>query len=175
VVVLLYVFNDIDYLSPVTRRSMLTDAPRTVWQTLHPLRLAYKNSFLFQELYVRARALLFPLSASGGPYDDPGILRLHLRDLAEFVRLASDAGAVVGIVPLDVAGMVSPSGYAAFLRAVASAGLPVWPIDRAFRGQRRGALVVNRLDHHPNVLANRLAAAAALPQVLEALRRGRTH
>src|SRR5207249_4774664 len=80
VVVLLYVFNDIDYLSPITRRSMLTAAPRTVWQTLHPLRLAYKNSFLFQELYVRARALLFPLSASGGPYEDSGILQLHLRD-----------------------------------------------------------------------------------------------
>jgi hypothetical protein len=48
VLVLVYVFNDTYYLYPLTERSILTEAPQSVWQRIHPVRPLFENSFLFE-------------------------------------------------------------------------------------------------------------------------------
>lgn len=176
VVVLLYVFNDIDYLHPVTERSVLTAAPRTAWERLHPVRVLFKNSHLFQQAYVRYRLLRRDRPAADQPYADSAAVWSHLADLARFVAVARRAGAVVGIAPFDNTVGQEPTSrrrYADFVRWAAAFGLPVWPIDRVFDDVPLSRLTVNALDHHPNELANRLAAKAVTPWVLETLHTGR--
>jgi len=175
VVVLLYVFNDIDYLRPVVERSNLTAAPRTPLERLHPLRVLFRNSYLFQELNVRFR-LVGGAYWSPAPYEDSALVRRHLSDLAHFVAKAESAGALVGIVPFDHTVNVRPDlrrRYDAFVGRATAVGLPIWRVDRAFDSLPLSVLTVNRLDAHPNPLANRLAAEAAAPALLEALRDAR--
>jgi len=175
VVVLVYVFNDIDYIHPVTPRSVLAEAPRNILQRLHPVRVLFKNSYLFQAAYVRARLVSLSDAAAEDPYGDTVAVRRHLADLARFVVLAKRTGGVVGIVPFDhtvAADTVNRHRYERFAGRALAAGLPVWPIGQAFEGWRLSQLIVNALDAHPNELANRLAAEAAQPQVLAALRAG---
>jgi hypothetical protein len=176
VVVLVYVFNDIDYLSPATARGgILTEAPRSLWQRYAPSRLAYWNSFLFQAVYVRLRALGYlhrqrDLELSD-PYADSVLVATHLRDLQRFVAIAESAKAVVGIVPFDVAVAGSASArqrYERFVRWGVRAGLPIWSVGEAFNGRNLRDLRVNALDGHPNELANALAAAAARPYLKQA-------
>ena len=177
VVVLIYAFDDIEYLSPVTvRAGVLTEWPRTLWEWVHPLRIGFKNSFLVQEIVVRARRL--PASERQGPGSDPyadsGVVARHLVDVKEFVAIADSAGARTGVVPFDLSILSSDerrARYARFVRWAAGAGIPVWPLDQAFDRLPRETLVVNRLDRSPNALANRLAAQAVLPQILAALGR----
>lgn len=178
VVVLVYVFNDIDYLRPVTERTVLTEAPRTLFQRLHPVRLLFKNSYLFQELYVRARQLGWRRATQAGevvdPYADSALLARHLDDLSRFVALARQTGAVVGIVPFDHAVTLSAAirrRYTTFVTRARTGGLPIWSLDGAFDGVGFSQLTVNSLDGHPNGLANRLAAEAVVEQVTAALRR----
>lgn len=176
VIILVYVFNDIDYLYPVTERTVLTEAPQTVWQRLHPVRVLFKNSFLFQEVYIRfwalRRSLHRPDPREDDPYQDPGLLRRHLADVARFVHKGRHAGAVVGIVPFDpkVAGdATARRRYETFVGVALTAGLPIWRADSAFDGLTIPQLTVNRLDGHPNEVANRLVATSLCPTVLAAL------
>ena len=70
-VVLLYVFNDIDYLRPAT--------PRTGWGTLHPAGILFRNSYLFQEIYLRVRASgLVGNPRPPDPYFDAAVLARHI-------------------------------------------------------------------------------------------------
>jgi hypothetical protein len=180
VILLLYVFNDIDYLHAVTKRTGPVEAARTVIQRLHPVRILFKNSYLFQEMYVRFR-LLFNAAryenevgkAERDPYADTALVRRHLADLARFVAKGVDVDAVVGIVPFEHS-VVSSSGvrqrYESFVNRALAQGLPIWRVDSAFSGHGLSRLVVNRLDAHPNELANQLAAAEVLGSVVEAIR-----
>ena len=178
VVVLVYVFNDIDYLRPVTERTVVTEAPRTLLQRLHPVRVLFTNSYLFQELYMRVRLLAWRRAAQAGrigdAYADSAALTAHIGDLARFVSLARGAGAVVGIVPFDHAATLVPafrSRDERFVSRARTAGLPVWPVDGAFAGLAFSQLTVNGLDGHPNELADRLAAEAVVGPLVAALER----
>ncbi|HEV8265183.1 MAG TPA: SGNH/GDSL hydrolase family protein [Gemmatimonadales bacterium] len=180
VVILLYVFNDIDYLHPVADGRGPVEAPRTVIQRLHPVRILFKNSYLFQEMYIRLRLLLraaryeADVGKTGrDPYADTTLVRGHLADLARFVAKGRDVGAVVGIVPFDHTVVSSSSvrqRHESFVERALAQGLPVWRVDSAFSGLSLSRLVVNRLDAHPNELANRLAAGRVLGRVVDALR-----
>lgn len=176
VVILVYTFNDVDYLVEVTQRGdPVSRAPRSIAARAHPLRVLYYNSYLFQALYVRVRAAV--LARDRAPrglwaYADSAVMARHMADLRRFVAAASRDGAVVGIVPQDVgvsAGSPFVERYRGFVDRCRAAGLPVWPVDGAFLGHRLDELSVNALDRHPNARAHRLAAEQVLPVVLRAL------
>jgi hypothetical protein len=166
VVVLLYTFNDIDYLQPVTARSRLTDGPESLWTRLSPMRVAFINSYFVQEIWVRSRLILRQIRGDvlpADPYLDTTVVEQHLTDLREFASLAEAAGAVVGIVPFDIsvrAHEAIRTRHRTFVEAAERAGLNVWPVGGAFDGVPYDALTVNTLDRHPNERANALAADA---------------
>jgi len=179
VVVLIYVFNDINYLHPMTERTVLVGTPTNPLQRLQPARVLFKNSYLFQELYVRLRHHSRSLQGqrlATEAYSDSAAVRAHLSDLARFVAEAERAGALVGIVPFDQTVAEEASSRerdGRFTAQALASGLPVWRVDQAFAGLRLAQLRVNSLDGHPNELANRLAAEAVLPQLITALHTGR--
>jgi hypothetical protein len=175
VALVVYVFNDMDYLAaPVTHRSILTEAPDGWRGRINPVRIAFLNSFLVQESYVRLRhaALqLKPPRAQANTYADTALVAQHLRDVCRLVRHAGDTG-IAGLVPLDVAPVLSPvhlQRMEQFTRQAEQAGIPVWRVDTAFAGHRFGELVVNSLDAHPNELAQQLAARALVGQLAPVL------
>jgi hypothetical protein len=177
-VILLYVFNDIDYLRPVTPRDRLVEASRGVWDRLRPGSVLFKNSYLVQELYVRLRlARLRARSSSGDaadPYSDPTAVREHLADLARFVALSRSGGAIVAIVPFDISLAQEPrlqERYLTFVEHAHRTGLPVWSLAGVFGGREFRSLTVNRLDGHPNPFANGLAADAIWGLVKQAVDR----
>lgn len=170
-VVLLYVFNDIDYLVPVTRRAPLFENA-TLRARFSPLRIAFLNSYLFQKLY--AYASLLPIGGNRGPsatvtaYRDSAMLARHFDDLHHFVDAASRDGAAVVIVPFEVAGVADSaiaSRYDDFARRGIEAGLPVVRIDSAFRGRSLDELTFSAKNRHPNALAHHLAAAATVDRL----------
>jgi hypothetical protein len=172
-VVLLYVFNDLDYLAALTARTALSEAPRGILQRLHPARVAFRNSYLFQEVYVRIRLIRYRIAEEpvrADPYEDPALLERHLRDLELFVARARQAGAGALVVPFDIAIAAQPGSaqrYRRFVEAARERGLPVCSLEGAFGEKAFAELAVNALDAHPNALAHRLAAQAALPCVAE--------
>lgn len=175
-VLLVYVFNDIDYLAPVTSRTVLTEHQTGLLGRLHPARLAFLNSYLFQELFVRWRLATYALSDEPTPseraYADDAILDRHLDDLERFVELAARGNVPVWIAPLDVAasdGGRFAARYERFVRRATARGLPILSLADAFDGEDRADLRVNRLDGHPNARANRLAAARLIGPMVEAL------
>jgi hypothetical protein len=172
VVILLYVFNDMDYLAPVTPRVRWAEAPGSIVARLHPLRVAYLNSYLVQAVYVRVREAWSRWgeglnTGEASWYRDSALLTRHLGDLARFASLARRDGAEVGIVPFDVAVVGSRAARERYVRFVAAAtGLPVWSLEHAFDAYGYSQLVVNGRDRHPNALANRIAAAAVASRLL---------
>jgi hypothetical protein len=164
-VVLLYVFNDIDYLYPVTLRPRLLSKDDTL-DRLRPSRLLFLNSYLFQELYVRWRkaAVAFDRGPAGkDPYEDENLLVAHMRDLARFAAIGRTAGASVRIVPFDHqigASSRLRARYESFVRHAEAAGLQLCSLERAFERYDPVRLQVNSLDAHPSALAERLAAEA---------------
>jgi hypothetical protein len=175
VTLLLYVFNDMEYLQPMTQRTAMTEAPVGLVDRLNPWRFIFINSFLFQELYVRARHARLALSteAETDPYADSGKVALHLRDVCRLVHAAESEGSVAVVVPFDIAPMLAPSyleRMKRFARQASGAGIPVWRVDTAFTGHRFSELAVDNLDAHPNVLAHSLAARAVAEQLLPVLR-----
>ncbi|HUL49845.1 MAG TPA: hypothetical protein VLT79_07535 [Gemmatimonadales bacterium] len=171
IVILIYVFNDIDYLYRVTERSVLTEAPRSLVQIAHPVRLLYKNSFLFQELYVRFRAVTISSRGLGlpDPYADSRLLEHHVNDVAKFVAVGRTVTEVVGVAPVELRitdDTAAARRYRAFVGAGVRQGLPIWPTDDVFRGRGIRELSVSRLDGHPNELANALLARALADRVV---------
>jgi hypothetical protein len=158
---LLYVFNDIDYLAPVTDRSSVTDHGLA---GLSPSRILFLNSYLYQELFTRIRMIRLGLNSESrlqSPYFDDELLQRHMADVRHFVDIARDAGSVVLIVPFDTnvdSDEISAAIYQRFLDAANQSGLPLCSLQGAFAGQSPGDLRVNALDGHPNAVANRLAA-----------------
>ena len=164
-VLLLYVFNDIDYLAPVTPRSVVTEQPSSVLGRLHPARVLFLNLYLFQEIYVRTRMIGYALSNQPGPpvgvYANSELVQRHLLDLERFVELASRGDTPVWIVPFDIQARDGGRFNARYRRFTAAArlrGLPILALDRVFDGEDPQALIVNHLDRHPNELAHRMAS-----------------
>lgn len=172
VVVLVYVFNDIDYLRAVIPRPGVSEAPRGILQRLHPVRLLYINSFLFQQVYVRLRALASHRGTAklrlDDPYLDRSLLSRHMQDLARFIEIARASGAAALIVPFDI-GVTADAGlrrrYQTFIAAARAMEIPVIELDAAFAGEEFARLSINVLDRHPNELANRIAADAVAPTI----------
>lgn len=176
VVVLLYEFDDIEYFTPVERRELLAESPSGWPGRLHPLRLLYTNSILFQEFFLRLRAR-FPAYTGTGPlahdpYADPMIVTAHLEDIQAFVQAVEETGAAALVVPLDLevgSDSTRLARYRAFVAAAAAAQIPVVGVDSALAGRPVERLIVGPLDHSPNELADRLVAGAVAPQVMSLL------
>lgn len=168
-VILLYVFNDIDYLVMVTPREGQSERPRSLWEYIDPVRILYRNSYLFQEIYIRVRQSNVSASVFAqpeklqpqDPYWNRSLLAQHFQDVSNLVKLAAEAGATAVMVPFDVAITESEplqQRYRHFVDQATTAGLPTWSASGAFTGYTFDQLTVNRLDRHPNELANRLLA-----------------
>ena len=175
VIILLYVFNDIDYMHAVTHRQGAVEipvqAPRSVLDRVHPIRIFYKNSYLFQEAYVHFRPFYYRLYGGqvNDPYANSSLLFPHLNDISRFVTTAAQAGALVRVVPFDVATTANADvsrRYEDFVNRAVAFGIPVWSISQAFTGYDFNQLTVNKLDRHPNELANRLAADLVIERAL---------
>lgn len=154
-VVLLYVFNDIDYLHRVT--------PDWKASRYSPVGVLYSNSHLFQQVYMLFRRAV----GGGGPdgvkaYEDDQLVSRHLVDIKRFVTLASDHGASVFVVPIDVSVARSGGprpGHRNFVRLADKAEIPLISALEVFKGAEYNELIVNWLDHHPNERAIRIVAA----------------
>ena len=102
VVVLLYVFNDMDY--PLQN----TDRPATLGGSglaskLSPSRVLFLNSYLFQQLFVRWRKVSLGLNEVGNdPYANLELLAKHFDDLREIVQTAQRARIPVRMIPFDL-------------------------------------------------------------------------
>jgi hypothetical protein len=171
VLILLYVFNDIDYLRRVTPRGPLTD-PGSMLGRLHPLRLLFLNSYLVQEIYIRLRHLpFFTGQTVDDPYRDPELVARHVADVE---RLMGEARGVPVplLVPFDIAPATDPAlrdRYDHFVCRLLAANLPVVSVRDAFLGHELGQLTVNPFDAHPNGLANQLLADQLAPLIVQGL------
>jgi hypothetical protein len=176
-VVLLYVFNDAEYLKkPSPSRGMVT-LPRDFRRDMMLPAILMRNSYLFQELYLRLHIVPYRRAQQeaniiSDAYADSALVTRHLADLSRFVAAARAGGAAVRIVPFDI-GVVADERLRrrdeAFIARATGAGLPLCPITTAFDGRAFRTLTVNALDLHPNERANAIAAAAALPCIARAL------
>src|SRR5690349_17479489 len=79
----------------------------------------------------------------------------------------------VGLLGCGALGGANRHRYDTFVSRARAVGVPVWPVNGAFDGFDFSALIVNKLDVHPNELANRLAAENAAPQIVATLERER--
>jgi hypothetical protein len=182
-VILLYVFNDIVYLSPNPSQVPQAEATRVNsglgLGRVDPIRMLYLNSYLFQEAYVRILIILYNHWYFGenenektNLYNDRAILTAHLSDLSRFVSIAAQTGAVVAVVPFDNIITVNADylhRYTDFVNEALSFGIPMWPVERAFMGYDFDQLTVNKLDGHPNELANHLVAEVVATRALKEL------
>jgi len=154
---LLYVFNDIAHVA----RPANGARPR-----LGPLwRVLLQNSVAAEQVFVRLRAASYARFGTtvADPYADPALLSEHLGALAEFTRIARDAGVEARLVPVDLTVRLEArflERYRRFEQAAVAHGIPVWSLETAFDGHAWPELVVNRLDNHPNELSNALMARA---------------
>lgn len=165
VVILLYVFNDIDYLYPVT--------PRPSYSFFSLVRIFFQNSYFFQELFIRLRHVKYAYMTQeediDAPYRDNALLAQHLADVKNFVTISEKNGAFVRVVPFDRIN-VSDSirqRYINFVQTAKSLDIPIWSIANVFNEYPLHELVVNRFDSHPNELANRLMAKEISKRLIE--------
>ena len=174
VTILLYAFNDIDYLAQVTPREGQSEHASSFLAGISPVRILFKNSFLFQSIYVRLRLLTYaPSPELSNPYENNALLHEHFRDLDRFVSLASTSNTLVAIVPFNIGVVASKdvsSDYNHFVKAATAHGLPIWPAGaEVFSGHAYKDLIVNTLDSHPNELAHQLLADRIADRVQVAL------
>jgi hypothetical protein len=168
VVILLYAFNDMGYLCP--------PPPRREFYGFSLLSLLFRNSYLVQEVFVRLHYLRsrYPYTQSGvDPYNDASLLARHMEDLATFVAIGRDGGAVVMIVPFDIRlslGDPFRARYERFVRAAMASNLPVLSLASILSAQPYSRLTTNRLNPHPNELANRIGADVIVQELLKEMR-----
>ena len=168
-VLLMYVFNDIEHVSPPPPDPVF--APISRIGRFSPRRLLMLNSHLFDQLLLRYQAYA---SSSGtdhflDAYRDPDSLKQHLDVLVQMQQMTEAAGIVFRLVPFDVATQRAQpyaDRYQRFVQACRERGLPVWSMARTFDGFAFAALTVNHWDRHPNELAHRLAGEFLAEQVL---------
>ncbi len=160
-VVLVYVFNDMDYLvqRPPPHRYFPTSS------SYDPVRVLYRNSYSFQEVLRRIRLPYYDYIEQKlpNPYDNPTLVAQHLEDVARFVALAAENGAIVQVVPFDVYVRVlesERSKYTRFVTAARAQGIPICSLQNVWDGYAYGDLIVSAVDSHPNELSHRLAADA---------------
>ncbi len=174
VTLLLYAFNDIDYLTQVTPRDGQSEHAKSFLARISPARILFKNSFLFQDIYVRFRLMTYhPSPEDPDPYENDALLETHFLDLDRFVSLASTTSAIVAIIPFNIgvtANTDADGQYSHFVKAAIAHGLPIWTAGPdVFSGHAYKDLVVNKLDSHPNELAHHLLASSIAGRVQVAM------
>ncbi|MHB1328827.1 MAG: hypothetical protein ACYC2K_11555, partial [Gemmatimonadales bacterium] len=156
-VVLVYVFNDMDYLR--ASGGIASGRLRSI-----PLGLAFANSHLVQKGTLMLRVVLSNQAdavIARSPYADSTLVARHLEDLGRFVEVASSRGAEAVIVPFEVTGVAVPAAaerYHRFVSLGQRRGLPVLAIDTAFQRKSIEELTISRWDRHPSATAHHLAA-----------------
>ena len=171
-VVLIYIFNDIDYLIPQSN-------PAVLWNN-RSVRFLWSNSYLFQGMFLRIRTIYYrfrhsvtaPTAVSGemtdaefAAYSNPVLMSQHLTDLANFAGIAQRAGAKVLVVPFDFSVMLQPRAivrYENFMRQTQERGIPMCSMEHTWDGLAFRDLILNPADGHPNEKGDRLAAEAIL-------------
>jgi hypothetical protein len=171
-VILIYIFNDIDYLIP--------HRPGLPLLRNRFVRLLWQNSYLFQEMFVRIRIVYYryrrvgpmaaPVAASGeltdsefAAYANPTLMARHLADIARFASIAQQSGARILVVPYDLAVTLQGSArdrYKDFLRQTQSVGIPVCSLEHTWDGHTFRELTLSPTDGHPNEGSIRMAADA---------------
>lgn len=157
IVLLEYVFNDADYLTARQYGDPMA-AVESFRQRVGPLRLAFHNSVLVQQLYVRVRALtaMRDVNEMESPYDRPELLRRHLDDLALLGRIADSSSTRLVVVPVNPAVVADSAMLARYVRVVQAmhGHVEVISTAEAFQGVPFDRLTVNALDRHPSPEAN---------------------
>ena len=156
VVLLIYVFNDLDYLAPQL-------SPHLASSPILPQWLLYSNSYLAQEIILRLRLVYYqfwPAPQLGpDPYMNRELVARHLQDVVRFVRIAAQNGATVKVVPFEIdPGTQFRVRYQRFLEQATEAQLPICSLQHTFERYNLRELTVSPLDGHPNEFADRLAA-----------------
>lgn len=166
-VLLLYCYNDIDYLRSSDLPSTALGDGGSFLSRFHPMRLAYLNSFLVQQIYLRVRHVYWSLApADASPvsaYEEPTLVERHVADLLRLAEVARSKGADFAAVPFNPSFAQTGGDHRArldFLARARAAGVVVWPLEHAFDGIPYEELIVNAMDHHPSVRANRVLADA---------------
>jgi lysophospholipase L1-like esterase len=161
VVLLIYSFNDIDYLAP-----QIVPPPIPTRARYYPHYVLYSNFYLFQEIMLRVRLVYYRFFASeapppeADPYMDRALLARHFQDIVRFVKIASEKGAIVRVVPFEMdPGPQFRARYKFFVPQATSAGIPICSLEHTFDGYKLPQLTVSVLDGHPNELAHGLAAS----------------
>jgi hypothetical protein len=167
-VVLIYIFNDIDYLIPqIKATSLRNPIVRTIWL----------NSYLFQDLFTRVRVIYYrfrrigpsvPSAASSemtdsefAAYADPVLMSRHMADIARFVEVGRQKGAKVFVVPYDLAVTLQPRAqarYADFLRQTNLHSIPTCSLEHTWEGLSFHELTLSSADGHPNERSIGMAA-----------------
>jgi len=173
-VVLIYIFNDVDYLIP-EQVKVQTTALRNPF-----VRFLWQNSYFFQELFARIRIIYYryrragpsaaPVAASGeltdsefAVYANPALMSRHLADIARFVSIGQQGGARVLVVPYDLSVTLQQNSrdrYKDFLRQTQSAGIPICSLEHTWEGYTFRELTLSPTDGHPNEGSIRMAADA---------------
>ncbi|HEX8027860.1 MAG TPA: SGNH/GDSL hydrolase family protein, partial [Vicinamibacterales bacterium] len=157
-VVVAYVFNDIDEAAPPPPDPIFGRGGRFHQRDL--ARMVLSTSHLANEFILRLRAVA--LNGRGDhyleAYRDGATLNAHLDTLAALAQKARAAHAEFRLVPFDIEPRRSAEYLArdvAFLSACESRGISTWNLLHTFDGAAYDDLIVNKWDHHPNVLAHR--------------------
>jgi len=163
IVILLYSFNDINYLHNVS--------PLKFPSAFSLKKILFKNSYLFQEVFVRIYRISFLMNPEKYDlYSDHTLLSHHLQDISKFVKLARQSNAFVRIVPFETGIPLGDSfrnRYRNFVNAAAAAKIPTWSLESSFSNLQFSQIVVNNQDSHPNELANFIAAEEIADQLLK--------
>jgi hypothetical protein len=159
-VLLIYVFNDMDYLLPKQPQQ------ETIFQRnaeFNPFMILFRNSYVFQELYMDWKLVYWRFTAKdfGQGYDHPNLLARHMKDVRRFVDIARQTGARVLVIPFSIRVVDSSlwrTRYHLFLEQARADGVPICSLAHAFDGYHYTQLDVSEFDGHPNALANHIAA-----------------
>ena len=162
IVLLIYSFNDIDYLAPQIAPTTVPTRAR-----YYPHYVLYSNFYLFQEIMLRVRLIYYRFFANeapppeADPYMDQALLSRHFQDIVRFVKIASEKGAIVRVVPFEMdPGPQFRARYKLFVPQATAAGIPICSLEHTFDGYKLPQLTVSILDGHPNEMAHALAADA---------------
>ena len=102
------------------------------------------------------------------PYSDSSLVLKHLKDISRFVVLAEQKCSFVRVVPFAI-GITTNSKYRHryenFVNAAIVFKIPVLSLESAFQDYKFSDLRVNKLDGHPNELANSVAAKETARQI----------
>jgi len=174
-VILAYVFNDIDHVAHLP----LGDTPfgaSSMASRFRPHRLLMLNSHLFDQVLLRYRRAWRPTSDSAQAgymraYADPALFARHRATLAEIARTAVRGGAEFRLVPFEMDVSADEPRQARlhrFVEAMRDAAIPVWSMEHLFAGLDPAALQAGSWDGHPSARAHRLVGAFLAEQVLSA-------